>query len=94
MTYLTKNLAFFSNLDGMRAFCAEKMFVKKTPPVIATRCQIPLFVAARHLPPAGGSRPLGWGLWHNGTVSGSSAKFAGAPEAPSPRELAKPSGFD
>ncbi|EFQ06436.1 hypothetical protein HMPREF9436_02124 [Faecalibacterium cf. prausnitzii KLE1255] len=27
-------------------------------------------------------------------VSGVSAKFAGTPEAPSPRELAKPSGFD
>ena len=78
MTYLTKNLAFFSSLDGMQAICAEKMYVGKTPPVIATRCQ----------------PPLRWGLWHNGTVSGSSAKFAGAPEAPSPRELAKPSGFD
>ena len=32
--------------------------------------QLPLFVAARHLPPAGGSRPLGWGLWHGGKVSG------------------------
>ena len=93
MTYLTKNLTFFSNLDGMQAICAEKV-CGKTPPVITTRCQIPLFVAARHLPPAGGSRPLGWGLWHNGTVSGSSAKFAGAPETPSSRELAKPSGFD
>ena len=37
-----------------------------------SRCarQIPLFVAARHLPPAGGSRPLGWGLWQYGKVSG------------------------
>ena len=25
MTYLTKNLAYFSNLDGMQAICAEKM---------------------------------------------------------------------
>ena len=56
----------------------RKSVCGKTPPVIATRCQ----------------PPLRWGLWHNGTVSGSSAKFAGAPEAPSPRELAKPSGFD
>ena len=31
MTYLTKNLVFFSNLDGMQAICAEKMFVKKLP---------------------------------------------------------------
>ena len=31
MTYLTKNLAFFSNLDGMQAICAEKMFVEKLP---------------------------------------------------------------
>ena len=28
--------------------------------VIAARCQIPPFVAARHLPPAGGSRPSKW----------------------------------
>ena len=32
MTYLTKNLAFFSNLDGMQAICAEKVFVKKVVP--------------------------------------------------------------
>ena len=38
--------------------------------------------------------PLRWGLWHSGKASGSSAKFAGAPEAPSQRELAKPIGFD
>ena len=31
----------------------RKSVCGKTPPVIATRCQIPLFVAARHLPPAG-----------------------------------------
>ena len=29
MTYLTKNLAFFSNLDGMQVLCAEKVFVEK-----------------------------------------------------------------
>ena len=38
--------------------------------------------------------PLGWGLWHGGKVSGSGTKFADTPEAPSPRELSKPSGFD
>ena len=27
---------------------------------IASRCQIPPFVAVRHLPPAGGSRPSKW----------------------------------
>ena len=32
MTYLTKNLAFFSNLDGMQAICAEKVFAKKVVP--------------------------------------------------------------
>ena len=32
MTYLTKNLAFFSNLDGMQAICAEKMFAEKVVP--------------------------------------------------------------
>ena len=56
--------------------------------------QIPFFVAARHLLPAGRSRALRWGLWHGGKASGSSAKLAGAPEAPSQRELAKPIGFD
>ena len=50
----------------------------KTPPVIAARCQ----------------PPQGWGPWHNSTVSGVSVKFPVTPEAPSPRELAKPSGFD
>ena len=38
--------------------------------------------------------PLRWGLWHNGKVSGSTAKLPVSPEAPSQRELAKPSGFD
>ena len=38
--------------------------------------------------------PLRWGLWHGGKASGSSAKLAGAPEAPSQRELEKPIGFD
>ena len=31
MTYARKNLAFFSNLDGMQAICAEKVFAKKLP---------------------------------------------------------------
>ena len=31
MTYPTKNLAFFSNLDGMQAICEEKMFAGKLP---------------------------------------------------------------
>ena len=46
---------------------------KKLP---QSRCarQIPLFVAARHLPPAGGSLPLGWGLWQYGKVSGVNCK--------------------
>ena len=54
MTYLPKNLAYFSNLDGMQAICAEKMYAKKssseTP--LQPHCvrQIPLFVAARHFP--------------------------------------------
>ncbi len=53
----------------------------------------------RYLPELPQSRyarqpPLRWGLWHGGKASGSSAKLAGAPEAPSQRELAKPIGFD
>ena len=31
MTYARKNLAFFSNLDGMQAICAEKVFMEKLP---------------------------------------------------------------
>ena len=38
--------------------------------------------------------PSRMGLWHGGKVSGSGTKFADTPEAPSPRELSKPSGFD
>lgn len=30
MTYLTKNLAYFSDLDGMQAICAEKMCAEKS----------------------------------------------------------------
>ena len=41
MTYLTKNLAYFSNLDGMRAICAEKMCAEKSPPSQALPRQIP-----------------------------------------------------
>ena len=41
MTYLTKNLEFFSNLDGMQVFCAEKMFVKKGSPSQALPRQLP-----------------------------------------------------
>ena len=40
MTYLTKNLAFFSNLDGMQTICAEKNVCEKTPPVtVAAVCR-------------------------------------------------------
>ena len=43
-----ETLHFPSFLQG---FCGKK----RTLSVIAARCQIPPFVAARHLPPAGGS---------------------------------------
>jgi hypothetical protein len=62
MTYLTKNLAYFSNLDGMQAICAEKTCAEKssseTP--LQPHCvrQIPLFVAARHFPPKRGKSAL------------------------------------
>ena len=39
------------------------------------------------------SSPERGSFWHGDIVSSSSAKFPGAPEAPSQRELAKPSGF-
>ena len=58
------------------------------------RRQIPFLSLRDIFPRSGGSRPLGWGLWHGGKVSGSGTKFADTPEAPSPRELSKPSGFD
>ena len=46
---------------------AASLTVKLTPPVIATRCQ----------------PPLGWGLWHGGKVSGSSAKQLAPGDTPS-----------
>ena len=54
----------------------------------------PFCRCATSSPGAGEVFPQRESLWHNGTVSGQSAKFAATPEAPSPRELAKPSGFD
>ena len=41
MTYLTKNLAFFGSLDGMRASCAEKMCAEKSLPSQALPRQLP-----------------------------------------------------
>ena len=41
MTYLTKNLAFFGSLDGMRAICAEKVCVGKSSPSQALPRQLP-----------------------------------------------------
>ena len=41
MTYLTKNLAYFSDLDGMQAICAEKMSVEKSTPSQALPRQLP-----------------------------------------------------
>ena len=67
MTYLTKNLAFSSNLDGMRALCAEKMFVEKssseTP--LQPHCvrQLPprgrLYAATAKFPATAKAVPLG-----------------------------------
>ena len=55
MTYLTKKLAFFSNLDGMQALCAEKVFAKNSPSQALPR-QIPLFVTFGDIfPRSGGS---------------------------------------
>ena len=62
MTYLTKNLAFFSNLDGMQAICAEKVFVEKLP---QSRCarQIPPFVTCGDIFPRPGEVVLGDGAF-------------------------------
>ena len=62
-----------------------------SPSPSVTPC--PLFVAARHLPPAGGSRPSR-GSRHARKLCTSGANFPAVPKAPSQRELAKPSGFD
>ena len=66
MTYPTKNLAFFSNLDGMRALCAEKMFAKKggaDTPSASLRSAAPprgrLCAATAKLPATTKAVPLG-----------------------------------
>ena len=74
MTYLTKNLAFFSNLDGMQAICAEKMFVEKLPQSRLRDARYPFSLTAFGSSPKGAplrsyrnaprhykSRPLGEG---------------------------------
>ena len=48
MTYITKNPAYFSNLDGMRAICAEKCVRKKARPLRRSRASSP----------KGGAKPL------------------------------------
>ena len=54
MTYLTKNLAFFSNLDGMQAICAEKMSAKKARPLRRSRARFPLLSPAVTSSPGAG----------------------------------------
>ena len=75
---------FLCKMHNLSAFCRWKtprsplqhqygqeerglyLLYRETPSVIAARCQL----------------PLGGSLWHGGTVSGSSAKFAGVPAPP------------
>ena len=68
MTYLTKNLAFFSNLDGMQAICAEKMFVEKLPQSSLRDARFP-FLSLRDIFP----RPGEVVLWDG--AFGSTEKF-------------------
>ena len=55
MTYLTKNLAYFSNLDGMQAICAEKCVRKKARPLRRSRARFPLLSLRDIFPRSGGS---------------------------------------
>ena len=41
MTYPPKNPTFFGSLDGMQAFCAEKMSAKKARPLRRSRARFP-----------------------------------------------------
>ena len=66
MTYARKNLAFFSNLDGMQVFCAEKVFVEKggaDTPSASLRSPAPprgrLSASAAKLPATTKAVPLG-----------------------------------
>ena len=68
MTYLTKNLAFFGNLDGMQAPCAEKVCVEKLPQSSLRDARFP-FLSLRDIFP----RPGEVVLWDG--AFGSTEKF-------------------
>ena len=88
MTYLTKNLVFFSNLDGIQAICAEKMFVEKN------RCGHPFsltafgrfpFLSLRDIfPRSGGNRPS------RGRLCAATAKFPATTKAVPLGKVASP----
>ena len=53
------------------AFCESAALRELPQSSRAARCQIPLFVTFGDIfPRSGESRPLGWGLWYGGKVSG------------------------
>ena len=54
MTYLTKNLEHFSNLDRMQAICAEKMCAEKARPLRRSRARFPLLSPAVTSSPGAG----------------------------------------
>ena len=54
MTYLTKYLTYFSNLDGMQAICAEKCVRKKARPLRRSRARFPLLLPAVTSSPGAG----------------------------------------
>ena len=54
MTYSPKNPTFFGGLDGMQAFCAEKVFAKKARPLRRSRARFPLLSPAVTSSPGAG----------------------------------------
>ena len=73
MTYLPKNLAYFSDLDGMQAICAEKMSVEKVVPKhpfsLTAFGRFPFLSLRDIFPRSGGNRPS------RGRLCAATAKF-------------------
>ena len=80
MTYLTKSLAYFSDLDGMQAICAEKMCAEKVVPKhpfsLTAFGRFPFLSLRDIFPRSGGNRPS------RGRLCAATAKFPAAPPLP------------
>ena len=88
MTYLTKNLTFFSNLDGMQAICAEKVFWEKRmcghPFSLTAFGRFPFLSLRDIFPRSGGNRPS------RGRLCAATAKFPATTKAVPLGKVASP----